>query len=98
MSGPLDPTQTSTVELTKEEVRRRIKAIATVRMGEKWTWGLEPYSRSNPPPAVSNVLFFADISYADILSHVGLLLLPFDANGTLRAYTEVSSPSDRGRL
>ena len=57
MSGHLDPTRTSTFELTKEAIRWRVKAIATVRMSEKWTWGLEPYSRSNPPPAVSNVLF-----------------------------------------
>ena len=57
MSGNLDPTRTSTFELTKAAIRVRVKAIATVRMGEKWTWGLEPYSRSNPPPVVSNTLF-----------------------------------------
>ena len=57
MSGHLDPTRTSTFELTKAAIRWRVKAIATVRMSEKWTWGLEPYSRSNLPPAVSDVLF-----------------------------------------
>ena len=54
MSGPLDPTRTSTFELPKDAIRRRVKAIATVRMTPDWEWGLEPYSRSNLPPSVSN--------------------------------------------
>ena len=57
MSGPLDPTRTSTFELTKDEIRRCVRAIATVRMTAEWEWVLEPYSRRNLPPAVSNVLY-----------------------------------------
>ena len=57
MSVPLDPTRTSTFELTKEQVRRRIKAIATVQMSVEWEWGLEPHSRNNLPPAVSHVKY-----------------------------------------
>ena len=54
MSGPLDPTRTSTFELRKDAIRRRVKAIATVRMTPDWGWGLEPHSRGNLPPTVSD--------------------------------------------
>ena len=55
MSGPLDPTRMSTVELDKGQIRRRVKSIARTRMTDEWEWGMEPYSRSNLPPAVSNL-------------------------------------------
>ena len=57
MSGPLDPTRTSTFELPKDAIRHRVKAIATVRMAPDWEWGLEPYSRSNLPPPVSSAKY-----------------------------------------
>ena len=53
MSGRYDPTRTSTHELTKPEVWRRVKAIAKTQMSEEWEWGMEPHSRANPPPQVS---------------------------------------------
>ena len=62
MSGPLDPIRTSTLELTKEQVRRHVKAIATVQMTAEWEWGLEPHSRNNLPPAVSNVKYLPTYS------------------------------------
>ena len=103
MSSNLDPTRTSTFELKKEAIRLRVKAIATVRMGEKWTWGLEPYSRSNPPPAVSNILFLPT-------SHTPTSLMPTSSpmsvyclcllmpTGFFMLDTEIFSPRDRGRL
>ena len=57
MSGPLNPTRMSTFELTKEAVRWRVKAIAMVQMSAEWEWGLEPHSRTNLPPAISNVKY-----------------------------------------
>ena len=42
MSGPLDPTRTSTIELDKAQIRRRVKAIARMRMMDEWEWGMEP--------------------------------------------------------
>ena len=55
MSGPLDPTRTSTIELDKAQIRRRVKSIARMRVTDEWEWGMEPYSHSNLPPAVSNL-------------------------------------------
>ena len=54
MSGPRDPTRISPFELDKPAVRRRVRAIAQTSMGDDWEWGLEPYSRANPPPQVSS--------------------------------------------
>ena len=61
MSGPLDPTRVSTVELDNAQIRRRIKAIARTKMPEEWEWGKEPHSRSNLPPKVSTS---ADITFS----------------------------------
>ena len=61
MSGPLDPTRVSTVELDNAQIRRRIKAIARTKMPEAWEWGKEPHSRSNLPPKVSTS---ADITFS----------------------------------
>ena len=55
MSGPLDPTRTSTFELDKAKIRRRVKAIARTKMPEEWEWGKEPHSRSNLPPQVNDL-------------------------------------------
>ncbi|KAM0833813.1 hypothetical protein ACQ4PT_064034 [Festuca glaucescens] len=52
MSGPMDPTQITTFELSKPEVVLKVKAIAKTEMKEnlEWEWVLEPYYRGNPPP------------------------------------------------
>ena len=67
MSGHRDPTQTTTVELTKEELYLRVKKIAKpVSMVDgDWTWGLEPYDRTRVAPKVKNPNFSYDpfISY-----------------------------------
>ena len=56
MSGHRDPTRTTTVELTKEELYLRVKKIAKpVSMVDgDWTWGLEPYDRTRVAPKVRN--------------------------------------------
>ena len=55
MSGPLDPTRTSTFELDKAQIQRHVKAIARTQMTKEWEWGKEPHSRNNLPPIVSNL-------------------------------------------
>ncbi|KAK1603335.1 hypothetical protein QYE76_018348 [Lolium multiflorum] len=49
MSGRLDPTRTSKVELTKAQVARRVNNITKANMPENWDWGLPPYDRESPP-------------------------------------------------
>ena len=44
----------TTIELSKEDVYRRVKAIARTSMVDgEWQWGKQPYDRHNPAPAVS---------------------------------------------
>ena len=57
MSGPLDPTRVSTCLLTKEQVKKRVKAIARSSMDAAWAWGTEPFDRDHLPPNVSIFLF-----------------------------------------
>jgi hypothetical protein len=52
MSGLLHPTRISTFELSKPDVVTKVKAIAKTKMPVDWKWGLEPFSRANPPPNV----------------------------------------------
>ena len=52
-SGRLDPSRMTTIELTKAQVRLRVKAIAESSMTDDWEWGIPPYDRENPPPIVS---------------------------------------------
>ncbi len=52
-SGRQDPTRMTTIELTKAQVRLRVKAIAESLMTDDWEWGIAPYDRANPPPIVS---------------------------------------------
>ncbi|KAK1652189.1 hypothetical protein QYE76_069994 [Lolium multiflorum] len=49
MSGRLDPTRTSKLELTKAQVARRVNNITKANMSENWNWGLPPYDRASPP-------------------------------------------------
>ena len=52
MSGLMDPTRTSTFPLDDDELWRRCKAVAQIKIPE-WEWGEKPYSRRRPPPSVS---------------------------------------------
>lgn len=52
MSGRRDPNRTSTFALSKSDIRTKVKAICVSKMGVDWEWGLEPFSRKKPTPAV----------------------------------------------
>ncbi|KAK1610981.1 hypothetical protein QYE76_034654 [Lolium multiflorum] len=49
MSGRLDPTRTSKVELSKSQVAHRVNNITKANMPDNWNWGLPPYDREQPP-------------------------------------------------
>jgi len=52
MSGRLDPSRVSTIELSSEEVARRVNKISVAKLAPDWRWGMEPYSQTNRPPKV----------------------------------------------
>jgi hypothetical protein len=52
MSGPMDPTQHSTHELTPADILQRVKDIYKSSQAT-FAWGLEPYSRDRPAPTVN---------------------------------------------
>ena len=56
MSGHLDPTRTTTVELSKDDIYLRVRKIAKPSTMEDgtWEWGLEPYHRTRVAPKVRN--------------------------------------------
>ena len=86
MSGCYDPIWVSNNELTKDQVRDRVKAIAKMSMDNDWEWGVEPYDRNHLPPNVSHLLpnptylscrgsFYVGKHFALVLTppcHVGL--------------------------
>ena len=48
MSSRFDPNRTSTHELSKAEIFRRVKAIAKTPMENgDWEWGVKPFDRTN---------------------------------------------------
>jgi hypothetical protein len=53
MSGRLDPTRTSKVQLSKLAIARRVNFVSQAHLPENWDWGMEPFSREDPPPLVS---------------------------------------------
>jgi hypothetical protein len=52
MSGHRDITRHSTFELTNTQVCHRVHAISKSLLSEEWDFGVDPYSRGNPPPEV----------------------------------------------
>ena len=54
MSGRLDPTRLSRHVLTKEEVMKRVRAIAHSKIMEDWEWKVQPFRRGRLAPVVSN--------------------------------------------
>lgn len=56
MSGLRDPTRVSTFDLTKAQIRTRVKAIAKTEMTVGWEWGKEPHDRDHLPENVSDLL------------------------------------------
>ena len=43
MSGRLDPTRLSRHKLTKEDVMKRVRAIANSKIPEDWEWNIAPF-------------------------------------------------------
>ena len=56
MSGCRDPSRTTTVELSKDEIYLWVRKIAKpfILVDGNWTWGLEPYDRTRVAPKVKN--------------------------------------------
>ena len=54
MSGRLDPTRLSRHVLTKEDVMKRVRAIANSKIPENWEWKVEPFRRGRRAPEVGN--------------------------------------------
>ena len=54
MSGRLDPTRLSCHQLTKEDVMKRVRAIAHSKITEDWEWNVTAFRRGRPAPVVSN--------------------------------------------
>lgn len=54
MSGRFDPTRTSKLELTKSGVAKRVNFVSQAKLSDNWDWGMEPFSRDDPPPLVSS--------------------------------------------
>ena len=66
MSGRFDPCRLSTREMPHAEVSYMVNYISNSKLTEDWRYGKEPYSRANPPPAVSFFfLFVAGLMMAD---------------------------------
>ena len=57
MSGRFDPCRLSTREMPHAEVSYMVNYISNCKLAEDWRYGKEPYSRANPPPAVSSFFF-----------------------------------------
>lgn len=60
-----DPTRTSTIELTREQVISWVMTIAELKLSDDWWFGMEPYCQNNAAPKVNHPLddcFFC-ISY-----------------------------------
>ena len=55
MSGHRDPSRLCTKEMSTAEVASMVNEISDLKMSEgDWRYGKRPYSRHNPPPAVSS--------------------------------------------
>jgi hypothetical protein len=64
MSGRRDPCRLSTVELTTDQVAKRVNAITTFKLVPgTWSLGKEPYSRLNPAPLVRPVEVNSSFSF-----------------------------------
>ena len=57
MSGRFDPSRLSTWEMPHAEVALMVNYIANCKLAGDWQYGKAPYSRANPPPAVSFSLY-----------------------------------------
>ena len=53
MSGHRDPCRLSTKEMPAAEVANLVNEISGLKLEGSWSFGKRPYSRADPPPAVS---------------------------------------------
>jgi hypothetical protein len=53
MSGRIDLTRRSKVQLSSEGMARRVNHISQTRLPDNWQWGMEPFRREEPPALVS---------------------------------------------
>ncbi|KAM0827102.1 hypothetical protein ACQ4PT_068424 [Festuca glaucescens] len=49
MSGRLVPTRTPKIQLSLEGVACRVNHISQAKLPDNWQWGMEPFSRNDPP-------------------------------------------------
>ncbi|KAM0900838.1 hypothetical protein ACQ4PT_020367 [Festuca glaucescens] len=49
MSGWLDLTRTSKVQLSNEGVARQVNHVSQAHLPDNWQWGMQPYRREDPP-------------------------------------------------
>ena len=68
MSDRRDPSRMSTWEMPHAEVANMVNHIAIYELAADWQFGKEPYSRANPPLAVSlisccSVFFVAESDF-----------------------------------
>ena len=54
MSGHRDPCRLSTKEMPAAEVTNLVNEISGLKLEGSWSFGKRPYSRADPPPAVSS--------------------------------------------
>jgi hypothetical protein len=54
MSGAMDPTRHSTLELSPANILCQVKDICKTTQ-TVFAWGLEPYSRDHPAPTVNHL-------------------------------------------
>ena len=66
MSCRFDPSRLSTREMPHAEVSYMVNYISNCKLVKDWRYGKEPYSRANPPPAVSS-FFFSSFSVAGLM-------------------------------
>ncbi|KAK1628388.1 hypothetical protein QYE76_002703 [Lolium multiflorum] len=50
MSGRLDLTRMSKLELNKAQIAKRVNSVSQAKLPDNWNWGMEPYSGNDLPP------------------------------------------------
>ena len=55
MSNRLDPTWLSRHQLTKGDIMKRVKAIASSEMKDEWDCNVKPFNQKCPAPQVSHL-------------------------------------------
>ena len=84
MSGRLDPTRTSKVQLSLEGVARRVNHISHAKLPDNWQWGMEPFSRNDPPALVRRRSFAGWYLFFPLLCFAVIALFFMPARRTSR--------------